>query len=143
MGNEMLTGLLNQTNGGNWWQGKGTPTTGYGSMPPLPEVTEEAAAAPGAGAATGTATGTGTGSGTTAAPKANPNQGYIDMLQRQLVAAQNQLSNAMANVTKDISTGMPKPSFNDNAKINRAKHEIQRLQGELRAAQSKAQQGGY
>jgi hypothetical protein len=65
------------------------------------------------------------------------------MLQQQLVAAQNNLQMVMQNVTKDMVTGQPKPSMNDNAKINNAKHEITRLQGELAQAQLKAQQAGY
>jgi len=43
MANEMLTGLLNQTSGGNWWGGSGAPTSGYGSFTPTPPSPQQAA----------------------------------------------------------------------------------------------------
>ena len=43
MANEMLTGLLNQTSGGNWWGGSGAPTSGYGSFTPTPPPPQQAA----------------------------------------------------------------------------------------------------
>lgn len=50
MANEMLTGLLNQTSGGNWWQGQAAPTSGYGSFTappqPAPTATPDPAAPP-------------------------------------------------------------------------------------------------
>ena len=42
MANEMLMGLLNQTSGGNWWQGNGAPTSGYGSFTPAPPQSQPA-----------------------------------------------------------------------------------------------------
>ena len=46
MANEMLMGLLNQTSGGNWWQGTGAPTSGYGSFTPPPAQPQQAGEAP-------------------------------------------------------------------------------------------------
>lgn len=146
MANEMLTGLLNQSNNQGWWQGQQSaptpqqaPTSGYGDFTPTPPPTQPPPADQG-GAQPAGAGGT---PPPQQAPPVNPNQGYINMLQQQLVAAQNNLQMVMQNVTKDMVTGQPKPSMNDNAKINNAKHEITRLQGELAQAQLKAQQAGY
>ena len=42
----MLTGLLNQTAGGNWWQGNSAPTSGYGSFDVPPQPAQEEAPPP-------------------------------------------------------------------------------------------------
>jgi hypothetical protein len=71
------------------------------------------------------------------------NEGYIQMLQRQLLDAQNNLRMVQQNVTKDMKTGAPSPTFNDRSKIGRAQHAVTRLQGELQAAMLKKSQAGY
>jgi hypothetical protein len=62
-------------------------------------------------------------------PRVNPNQGYIDMLQRDLLRYQNNYASAQAN--------------NDQRQMSSMRNAIVQMQGKIREAQLKAQQGGY
>ena len=84
MANEMLSGLLNQTSGGNFWQGTGAPTQGYGSYPSMPpQESQQPAAAPGQAPAQAGTGGNGIIPGATSTPppqQANPDQWKLDMV---------------------------------------------------------------
>ena len=108
----------------DWWQGnQGAPTTGYGSFDARPAAPEPMLDA---------LIDDETPLDDEKPPeqkKINPNQGYIDMLQRDLLRFQNQYASAQANGDKRQMLSM--------------QQAIVQTQGKIREAQLKAQQGGY